>query len=86
MTRQRKPYTDITDFKDVSSKIFSFSIVDTNGKKVKWLEIKLIQFRKHEPDSIFVKYQFDAEEFHCIKIKAFNAKRISMWGANKYLN
>ena len=90
MARKRKPYTvvplkytDIIDFKDVSSKIFPLSIVDTNGKKVKWLQIKWIQFRQHEPDSIFFKYEFDEEEFHCIKIKAVNAKRISTRGAKK---
>lgn len=53
MARKRKPYTvvplkytDIIDFKDVSSKLFPLSIVDTNGKKVKWLKIKAVNAKR----------------------------------------
>lgn len=81
LARKKKPYTvvplkyyDILNFKEVSSKIFPTTIVDTTGKRVQWLKLKWIQLRKHEPDCVFFKYEFDEDTFHCIKIN-MNAKK-----------
>ena len=43
------------------------------NKKLNWLRMKWIQYRKLEPDFIYFKYDFDAE-FSAIKIRDCNRK------------
>ena len=77
MARKKKLYTvvpmkyfDCLDFKPLTESILPISAVDTNGKKVEWMKVRWLQFRKSDPQNIHVKYDFDELHFHSIKTKA----------------
>lgn len=68
MARKKDPYSviplkfcDIVNFKEIAKCVLKNTKVDTKGKKVNWLQMKVIEVRKKEPESIFVKYDFDKE-------------------------
>ena len=63
MARRKKPYIvipldteSILDFKELAKDRYTFTKVDKDGSKVKWLKIKWLLFNKAETDTIKVKY------------------------------
>lgn len=81
MARKKKPYevipikySDIYNFREIAKKLFPSTAVDSKGHKIKWMKFKWIQFRKHDPDCMFFKYEYDEEEFHCFRMKTTSRK------------
>jgi len=58
------------NFKSIADKCMPMSCSDTKGNKVKWMEMKWIQFWKLDPESMYFKYKFDEEEFYCLRLKS----------------
>ena len=76
MARRRNPYQviplkyfDFIDSKDVAKQMFDNVKVDTTGKAISWRKLKWIQYRKAEPQSLFVKDYYNEEEFREVQIK-----------------
>lgn len=61
-------HKDFLDFKPLAKQTISKVQKDVDDKKVNWLNMKWIQYRKSEPDFIYFKYDFD-EQFKAIKIR-----------------
>ena len=75
MARRNNPYIviplkywDILDFKTLQKDHFKNMDKNTKGQKVRWREIKQLQFRKETPNVLYYKYKFD-EEFEEITCK-----------------
>ena len=58
---------DFLNFKVLKSEIVKRK-VDTEGRKVEWLQIRWLRFVKEEPYKIYFKYAVDEEQFRCIDI------------------
>lgn len=77
VARRNKPYTvvplkhmDFLNFKPLTSQVLPASQTDTRGKRVEWMKVKWFNYRKLEPDCIYFKYNFDDEEFNCLKLRS----------------
>jgi len=75
LARRNKPYTviplrfdDFYDLKALKSATTSNMKIDIVGKRVNWLCIKWIQVRKEMPNSLFVNYGFDPNQFCEIRV------------------
>ena len=80
LARKVKPYIvvpmkfgDILDLKKLKEKEFRNMKVSKHGERINWLKIKWLQVRKDCPNSLFVNYTFDADEF--IEVVARTRKR-----------
>lgn len=62
-------YYDIKDLKDLGNKTMMNTKFDTESRIVNWRDIKWIQYRKSQPTSIFVKTNFDDENFREIRVR-----------------
>jgi hypothetical protein len=75
MARRKDPYTvvplkyyDIWNFKEVAAQRLQNTKIDTNGKRVNWFQMRWIRYRRDDPDTLQFKYDYDEEEFHCLKL------------------
>ena len=76
MARKRDPYIVIPlkydqfkDLKKLRRDQCNNMKVDVNGKSVNWLKVKLLQYRKTDPDSVYVNYTYDKNCFTEKKVK-----------------
>jgi hypothetical protein len=76
-SRRGQPYTvvpldhtDFFDFKNMTTK--DTFVTDTEGRKVKWMNIRQIRYIKGDPNAVYIKYSFD-EEF--ITVPVFPIRR-----------
>ena len=74
MARRNNPYIvipmkhwDILDFKTLQKNYYKNVETNKKGDRVRWRDIKQLQFRKAVPDTIFYRYKFDDpfEEIIC---------------------
>ena len=77
MARRKNPYMevplrfkDFIDFKKMQKEFYKNFDTNTAGEKVKWREIKHLQFRKNNPENIYYKYDFSETEFQIIRCKS----------------
>lgn len=69
---------DILDFKTLSSDIGSnYSINTEKDQKVRWTDIKVLNFNKNNPSSIFYKYNYDQENYLEIDVRGRRSIRNS---------
>ena len=75
--RRKNPYSvlpltfvDFIDFKKMQADFYKNFDKNTEGEKVKWRDIKHLQFRQNAPENIYYKYDFDDTEFQVIKCKS----------------
>lgn len=69
--------TDIYDIKDLTSKLGKQFSLNINNKKVIWNDIKVLQFRKDAPHSIFYKTSYEADLFEEILVNRTNRRKIT---------
>ncbi|CAG2207374.1 unnamed protein product [Mytilus edulis] len=81
MARRNNPYVviplkywDILDFKSLQKENYKNMEQNKKGEKVRWREIKQLQFRKETPNIIYYKYSF-REEFNEIACKVVTRGR-----------
>lgn len=68
---------DILDFKTLSSDIGSNYSINTEKEKVRWTDIKVLNFNKNNPSSIFYKYNYDQENYLEIDVRGRRSIRNS---------
>ena len=73
MARRKHPYTvtemtfdNFFDFKLMETNIKNLDI-DENGNKIKWKEIRQIEFNDEKPNCLMVKYDYDGDT-HLVKL------------------
>jgi len=76
MARRSNPYIvlplkywDFIDFKKMQNDFFKNFETNTSNEKVRWREIRHLQFRKSSPQNIYYKYDFSEADFKVIKCK-----------------
>ncbi|KAH3895243.1 hypothetical protein DPMN_019404 [Dreissena polymorpha] len=74
LARKKKTYTvvpmkhyDFHDLKCLAKSLFPQNIIDLEGRRIQWMKVKWLQFRKADISNFYVKHDFD-KEFQCIKI------------------
>ncbi|XP_070212669.1 uncharacterized protein [Littorina saxatilis] len=79
--RRQKPYMvmplkhkDVLDFKQVAHSRVRNTKTDIQGHKVKWLNIRTLQFRKGMDDLMFFKYSHTHEDYRTLRLVG-SAKR-----------
>jgi len=72
--RSNKPYVttnmeleDFYDFKHLRSKCFRNFEVDEEGKKVKWSQIRSMEFSSKNPDKMFIRYAYGKDTI-CVNL------------------
>ena len=66
----------ILDFKKLVKEHYTFIKVDSDGRKVKWLKIKWMQFSKMDKDTIKIKYDFN-DQFKVVCVKPLATRETS---------
>ena len=93
MARRNNPYMviplkywDFIDFKAIQKNFYTNFEKNTEGERVRWREIKYLQFRKDSPKEIFYKYNFDDPDFHVIqcRVNTRGKQKALSDGQNKY--
>ena len=71
--RAEKPYVviqmeleDFFDFKKMASSIRNFE-VDEDGHKVKWTQIRAMEFSNQHPNTMFIRYRYD-KDAKCVNL------------------
>ena len=60
-------YWDFIDLKKMQNDFFKNFETNTSNEKVRWREIRHLQFRKSFPQNIYYKYDFSEADFKVIK-------------------
>lgn len=82
MARRKQPYSvvpleydDFFNFKQIAKENITFPKKDVTGMKIEWLKLKWFQFRKEEPDKIYIKYAFSDESFNELRVRPIPTRR-----------
>lgn len=61
-------FSDFVDLKHLGACIVGNKSLDSDGKKVRWLQIKVLRFEKKQPGVVLFKYSIEDVEFKKIQI------------------